>query len=658
MNDAEVEFLDMFRDEANERIDSMVETLLALEGGTAGPDALDSLFRDAHTIKGGSGMLGLDEAQTLAHEIEDVLESVREAGEFPRRLADPLLRAADALRLHVAGDSEATPDLLEELRSSRAGDAGDRRTPLLSLPEAAPADGVTAAPAERRGIRVSPQKIDRLLDLVGETVLHQRRLEHVLGGERIAGDEDVADELDHGERLFDELKVAAVEMRTLPISTITGSLPRAMRDIASAAGKDVELIVSGESTELDRVILESLSEPLVHLLRNAIGHGIETPDERRRAGKPARATVELHAEQRGGTVEIVVADDGRGVSKEILAQAKQDGSLANVLARAGFSTADEITELSGRGVGLDAVKRHVESFGGTLEASSEPGKGTRITLVLPLTLALLDVLLVERGGQAYGLPLAAVEEAIAVESSLMLEGRPSVELRGRSIPLADLAALVGGAAPALAPRAPAVVVVSDGRRVAASCDRLLGQEEIVVKPLGPLLASVEGYLGGAILGDGRIALLLDPTALTRATPQARSAAATLPGAAVERPAPKVLVVEDSYTVRELQRSILEAAGYRVVTARDGKEGFERVSSDDEIALVITDLEMPEMDGLELTRAIRARSEGSSLPVVVVTSLADDEDRRRGVEAGADAYIVKRAFDQHALLDIVERLVGR
>jgi CheY-like chemotaxis protein len=226
------------------------------------------------------------------------------------------------------------------------------------------------------------------------------------------------------------------------------------------------------------------------------------------------------------------------------------------------------------------------------------------------------------------------------------------------VPLADLAALIGGDAPPLVERAPAIVVAAGGRRVAASCDRLLGQEEIVVKPLGPLLASAKGYLGGAILGDGRIALLLDPGALTRAQPRGRTPRAAAALAPAVRLAPKVLVVEDSYTVRELQRSILEAAGYRVETARDGKDGLDRVADDDEIALVITDLDMPEMDGLELTRAIRAGGNRPSLPVVVVTSRGDDEDRRRGVEAGADAYIVKRAFDQQALLDIVERLVGR
>ena len=654
MSDPAVEFLELFRDEANERLDNMVDALLALEAGRAEPGAIDALFRDAHTIKGGAGMLGLDDVRSLAHAVEEVLQGMRDSGEFPVSMIDPLLRAADALRSHVAGEGVGTPDLLDELAASVAGVRG---TAALAPPPGAPAAQAPAA-SERRAIRVPPQKIDRLLDLVGETVLHRRRLEHVLADERIAGGESVSDELDVGERLFDELKEAAIKMRTLPLSTITNPLPRAVRDIAAAEGKDVELIVTGDDTELDRVILESLADPLVHLLRNAIGHGIETKDERKRAGKSARAIVSLRAEQRGGSIEIVVADDGKGVSPEILEEAQRVGSLAEVLARAGFSTADEVTDLSGRGVGLDAVKRHVESFGGTVEVRSEPGTGTEIILVLPLALALIDVLLVERGGQAFGVPLASVEEAVAVEDTLSLEGRVAVELRGRSVPLSDLADLIGAASPVLPPRALALVVTSGGRRVAAACDRFLGEDEVVVKSLGSLLPSAHGYLGAAILGDGRIALLLDPASLTRPSSVRRRKRPDATPAASELLATKVLVVEDSYTVRELQRSILEAAGYRVETARDGKEGLDRVLSDAEIELVITDLEMPEMDGLELTRAIRGRSDGASLPVVIVTSLGGDEDRLRGIEAGADAYMIKRTFDQQTLLDTVERLVGR
>ena len=464
---AEAEFLELFRDEANERLDTMVDSLLALETGGAEPEAINSLFRDAHTIKGGAAMLGLDTMRDLAHAMEDVLAKARTAGTFPAHLVQALLRGADALRRHVAGDEEVTPDLLDDLAASL--------TSAFDAKPGGPTDGaapVTAAPApERRAIRVPPQKIDRLVDLVAETVLHHRRLEHVIGEDRSSGGgETVSDELDQGGRLFGELKDAAIQMRMLPLATITSPLPRAVRDIATAEGKDVQLLISGDDTELDRIILESLSEPIVHMVRNAVGHGIETPTERQEAGKPPRATVELSAEQRGSTVEIIVSDDGRGVSPELLEEARQHGSLAEILAQPGFSTAAEVTDLSGRGVGLDAVKRYVQGFGGTLEVRSETGVGTEIILVLPLALALLDVLLVERGGHVFGLPLASVEEVLTAENLLTLEGRPCLELRGQSVPLADLAELIGAAAPALPAGSPAIIVTAGGRRIAAACE--------------------------------------------------------------------------------------------------------------------------------------------------------------------------------------------
>ena len=652
-SDAEAEFLELFRDEANERLDSLVDTLLALESGVADADAINSVFRDAHTIKGGAAMVGLETVRDLAHVMEDVLAQARTAGEFPAQLAEPLLRGADALRRHLAGDNEATPGLLDDLAASLASAFQGKPEEQATVAEPT----TTAAAADRRAIRVPPEKIDRLLDLVAETVLHGRRLEHVIGDDRTGDDQSVSDELDLGGRLFGELKDAAIQMRMLPLATITAPLPRAVRDIATAEGKDVQLVISGDDTELDRIILESLAEPLVHMVRNAVGHGIETPSERETAGKPPRATVELSAKQRGGTVEIVVSDDGRGVSPALIEEARQHGSLAEILARPGFSTAAEVTELSGRGVGLDAVKRYVEGFGGTLEVQSEPGNGTAIILVLPLALALLEVLLVERGENVYGLPLASIEEAVTAENVLTLEGRSALELRGSSVQLADLADLIGATAPPLPAGSPAIIVTAGGRRIAATCDRLLGQDEVVVKPLGALLASASGYLGAAILGDGRVALLLDPTSLSRAS-ESKPRLAPAPAPAREKGlAPKILVVEDSFTVRELQRSILQAAGYRVEIASDGSEGLDRVSADPEIDLVITDLEMPKMNGLELTRAIRARPESASLPVVIVTSLGSDDDRQAGVEAGADAYMVKASFDQHALLDTVERLVG-
>jgi two-component system, chemotaxis family, sensor kinase CheA len=726
MSDLDTELADIFHDEGIERLDHMDAALLAVESGDAGRDAIDSLFRNAHTIKGAAGMLGFDDIRALAHAVEDVLAIVRETGVFPPELAAPLLRATGALRAQVSGAEVPIDDLLADLAAilaaSPGGDleapaasapgasASEARVPEARVPEAVvpeavvpeavvpeavvpeserpaavvraaekpaavvpvaavvPAAAVVPSPAapeagrparrpeaERRTLRVPAEKIDHLLDVVGEVMQYQRRLSHSLGAQTRQS-QDVAEVFGVGDRMLDELKDTAAGLRTLPLSAITGAFPRAVRDFARVAGKSVEFVVTGPDTELDRVILESLSEPLGHLLRNAVNHGIESPAERERAGKPPRGRLEIRAIPRGSVVEIVVADDGRGVSPEVIALAQREGSLTEVLSRPGYSTAEKVTDLAGRGVGLDAVKIYAQSMGGSLEVRSEPGRGMAVVLMLPLALALLQVLLFERGGAVYGVPLAAVQEVLTVTGTLTLEDRPALEVRGRSLPVADFAALIGAKAPPLGASPPALLISVGGRRAIASCDALRGEEEVVVKPLGPLFGGLAGYLGASILGDGRIALLIEPEILTRG-PRRDSGPAAQPVAGPPV-APKVLVVEDSFTVRELQRNILEAAGYPVATARDGRDALGVLERDAEIALVITDLEMPELDGLGLTRAIRADPVRSSLPVIIITSLGSEEDQHRGIEAGADAYMVKQSFDQQALLATVERLVGR
>src|ERR1039457_875250 len=701
------ELTEIFREEATTRLDQMDSALLAMEAGHADAETIDALFRNAHTIKGSAGMLGFEDVRSLGHAVEDILASVREEGVFPPELAEPLMRETAGLRAQITGTAEPIAGLLDDLAASVAAyrapgasvpetsvpetsvaeasvpetSVAETSVPETSVPEATVAEASVAGPAvagpavpgpavpaaavprpgvprpgvpERRTLRVPAEKIDHLLDVVGEVVQSRRRLTHSLAEEGPLSLE-ITEVLGIGDRMLDELKDIAVGMRTLPLSVITGPFPRAVRDFARAEGKSVDFVVTGPDTELDRVILESLSEPLGHLLRNAVNHGIESSEERVRAGKPPRGRIEVRAVPRGNLVEIVVADDGRGVSPEVVEEARREGSLADVLARAGYSTAEQVTDLAGRGVGLDAVKTYAQSLGGSLEVRSEPGQGMEIILLLPLALALLDVLLFERGGAVYGVPLAAVEEVLTLTATSTLEGRPSLEVKGRPLPVTDFAALVGASAPPLGAQPPALVISAGGRRTVATCDALRGEEEGVVKPLGPLFGSVGGYLGAAILGDGRIALLVEPAMLTRGRQRVRGTVPIEVGPAV---LPKVLVVEDSFTVRELQRSILEAAGYPVVTARDGREALGVLERDSQIALVITDFEMPELDGLELTRAIRADGALSSLPVIIITSRGSEDDQHRGIEAGADAYMVKRSFDQQALLATVERLVGR
>jgi two-component system chemotaxis sensor kinase CheA len=603
-------------------------------------------------------MVGWKEASTIAHAMEDRLSECRDQGAFPSELADPMLRAMDALRRTIAGETGQAASVIEELGDGAPATDGPAAPPKAEAgtTEAAPHENGPPSAPESRSIRVASEKVDRMLDAVGETVLHHRRLDHLLG-EQVDVDDEVADEeLDVGERLLGELQESVIGMRTLPLSSITAPFPRAVRDLATAEGKEVGLVITGAETQLDRVILEGISEMITHLLRNSVAHGIEDPDEREKAGKPREGTVELRAEQRGDLVSIEVADDGRGVSPELLAQGERAGSLADVLGAAGFSTAEQVSDVAGRGVGLDAVKEHVEGLGGTLEVRSEPGKGIEVGLLLPLTLAVLEVLMCERGGQPFGVPLASVREVIAVKETVSLGGKPSVELRGESIPLRDLAAMIGAAAPELPPEPSALVLGTGGRQVAVACDEVVGDQEEVVKSLGPLLAGVRGYLGAAILGDGRVALVLDPNHLIK-MPTARSPGTSPIVESEEQLAQKILVVDDQFTVRELQRSILETAGYRVETARDGREALERITADDDIDAVVSDVQMPEMDGLELLRAIRQDGDHESLPVVLVTAMSGDEDKRRGAEEGADAYIVKEEFDQQTLLDTIRRLLG-
>ena len=646
----------LVREEADECLQNIERNLLALESTPGDAGAVDAIFRDAHSIKGSAAMVGWEEAAAIAHGIEDRLELVRDRSDFDPKFADPLLKASDALRRAVGGERGVADAALTALDESWPLGEGVRE-PASESP-APPHAGAEAGNGGPRSssMRVDPGKVDRMLDAVGETVLHHRRLEHLLGQHEL--EDTTEEELDVGGRLLNEFHSSVIEMRTLPLSSITAPFPRLVRDLAADLGKEVELTISGADTQLDRVILEGISETITHLLRNAVVHGIELPDEREQSGKPRLGSVELHAQQRQGMVAVTVADDGHGVSRELLARGEETGSLAEVLATPGLSTAEVVSGAAGRGVGVDAVKENIERLGGSLEVVSEPGRGTEIEMLLPLTLALLQVLVFERGGWSFGLPMAGVREVISAEKTSSLEGQPSVELRGELIPMGDLASMIGASAPALPDQPSTLIVAASNRHVAVACDHVVGDEELVIKPLGPILAAVPGYLGAAMLGDGRIVLVLDPRHLVK-MPTGTPGAPTRPLIPPQRKATRrVLVVDDQFSVRELQRSILETAGYRVDTARDGNDALARLRGNGHIDLVLTDIQMPGMDGLELLREIRQDPELESLPVVVVTSKASEEDKRQGVESGADAYIVKKEFGQEALLETLERLVGR
>jgi two-component system chemotaxis sensor kinase CheA len=492
--------------------------------------------------------------------------------------------------------------------------------------------------------REAEAELERLTARVG---LHQHDLERLV------------------EPLLDDVRRA----RMLPFSEACRGFDRLARDLARQAGKEVVLRIEGGGVELDRVVLEELKDPLRHLVRNAIDHGLETPAERRAAGKPEAGELHIGASLQGQRVAVVVRDDGRGVDRAaVAAEAERrglpapadDASLAALLFRPGFSTAHVVTEVSGRGVGLDVVRERVEAMHGTVALDTAGGRGAGFTLSVPLTLSGLRALLVRVGRGFFALPSAAVGGLLAVLRSeiALLEGREAVAWKGRHVPLVHLSSYLGVPSDSLdaAASLPAVVVVAGERAVVCVVDELVAESEITVRSLGPRLRHLSGLAGATLLSDGRVALILSATALLRAASEGKGPVALASSAADGlRPRPHVLLVEDSLTTRSLEKMILEAAGYRVTAAVDGRDALDRVD-DLGVDLVVSDVQMPRVDGVELTRALRANPRFATLPVVLVTGLGTDVDRQRGLEAGANAYLVKSAFDQAELLATLEQLL--
>jgi two-component system chemotaxis sensor kinase CheA len=512
------------------------------------------------------------------------------------------------------------------------------------------------------------ERLDDLVRLVSESASAHLRVGRVLH-ERLGLQPAAVPEFNELSRLLNELQEQAMRARMVPLATITDQLQRAARDLARGLGKEVRFEVNGEDTELDRGVLHELADSLLHLVRNAVDHGVETPDEREAAGKPRQAVVRLHAMQLGSEVIIAVSDDGRGIDIEAVRRqaGRRNGEAADLsdedvlqlIFRSGLSTARYVTDISGRGIGLDVVQTSVEAARGRTDVRSEPGRGTEFRVVVPVTLAVQRCLVVAVGRQSFALPLHRVVlvQAADEQDEEAAAGRQVLRIDGVPVPLSDLATTLELTSPP--PADGPVVVLSDlDHRHAFRVDRLIGQRDVVIKGLTTLVPRLGVVAGASVDADGAVLVVLDPPGLLeRAKRGERRTLAqqqTSPLTAVARRS--ILVVDDALTVRELQRSILQRAGFDVDVASDGVEALSLLA-DHTVDLVLTDIDMPRMDGFELTESIRALTALANLPVVILSSRASDDDKRRGMEVGADAYIVKSAFDEHALLSVVQRLLG-
>ena len=463
-------------------------------------------------------------------------------------------------------------------------------------------------------------------------------------------------------------------IRMVPFAEACAGLERAVRDIALVTGKDVELELQGGEIEVDRSVITGLTDPLLHLVRNAVDHGLEAPEERDSLGKPTCARVTVSASLRGAQVQVVVADDGRGLNlqkirdrlrRRGLPEPSSERDLMNSIFLPGFSTAEVITDVSGRGVGMDVVKSQVEGLHGTIEIATQPGLGSRFTMLVPLTLTTINAVFVEISGQPFLLPSSNVRKLVRFLPSEMhrVQGQEMLSLGGAPLPVVSLDELLGRTGKVSvvdAGRLTGVVAQAGGREAVLIVDRVVSEREIVVKNLGPRIQRVPHVSGATLLKSGEIALLLNVPVLLRAIALGRRGLSVSlvedasPAAAVAK---RVLVVDDSVTTRTLIRSILEAAGYDVEAAVDGQDALDRLhAATEDFALVVSDVDMPRVDGFELTRSIRAEDRHQNLPVVLVTSRGSEQDKAQGVRAGANAYLIKSQFDQSNILETIEQLI--
>jgi chemotaxis protein histidine kinase CheA/ActR/RegA family two-component response regulator len=706
------DMLGAFLDECVERTEALSERLLALEQRGAERELVDEIFRDLHTLKGSSGFAGLTKMNRVAHRAEDLVGELRDGKrKLDRPLVSVLLETLDVLRAILSRarerrsiDVDVSPLLARLSEPSLAEKPGPER----AAPEAprAPETAKSAGGSAQGTLRIEFEKVDRLLNLVGEIVLARGRLHSaselqegvlhevaqlrkrlLVPGER--PDDSLADELERTERVLrdnfrdldaglgglglavGQLRDTVMKLRMVPIARLFGKYQRTVRELSHRLGKEVTVELKGAETELDKVLVERLEDPMLHLVRNAVDHGIEAPDARRAAGKPPVGRLLLDAGQRGGQIFVRVSDDGRGLDPARLkAKAVERGLLSErdaaglserdayeLIFHPGFSTADRLSDVSGRGVGMDVVRSTIAALKGTIEIDSELGRGTTFELSLPLTLAISQVLTARVGGEVVAIPLDAVVNAQNLAPGELETVAAGTCLRqgDELVPALDLATALGVTGVSLGQGAErsAVVVAIGASKVALLVQQVLGRHEIVVKSLGPMLTRAPCVAGAALIGD-RMVLVLD---LSDVLARDRGGG-TRPTAARPsfRARGRVLIAEDSDVLRESIRRELESAGFEVSAARDGQEALELATASRFDALC-TDVMMPRLDGYELTRRLRQTPGYAEVPIVMVTSKEARLDTLRGLDAGADAYL-KKPVDADELIRTLLGLLAR
>lgn len=693
-------FIQRFVEEAADHLPRLREGINALEQGRADREQINEIFRAAHTLKGSSRMLKLMPITALAHSTEELLSALRDDNlTITPEIISLLNQAVDGLtdlvgRLADGATGEALPAadtmLCNALESAAHGQLSPQ--PSLSVPVTPPP---TAAPpstsvpeSELRlsdTVRVRLNRLDDVIRLMGEVLsghhhLHSlvdqaRELSATLPANQQAPFQAFHRELKESvltnDSLMSDLHDRALQMRMLPLSVVFDPLAKMSRELAHSLGKQVDCRVRGGEIELDRQMIDRLSDPLIHLLRNALDHGLELPDERQASGKPPRGQLVIQAWQDAGWVVVEMHDDGAGIALEAVRQKALNKQLVseeqlNTLSEQetleliflpGFSTKSMITDFSGRGVGLDVVKRTVvDELNGDLQLASVSGHGTRFTLRLPLSLAMMRVLLISVGDTTLGVTAPYVSELVECSEAAFIDaaGQRTLILRNEFVPVVSLAHLLELPTASATGTTLLLVVHQRHQKLALIIDSLIDERDMVIKPLPGHLRHLPLVSGMVSMGRNALVSLLHVPALLEATrrsvlrPSAERTSSTN--------AQRILVVDDSLNTREIEKDVLEAWGYHVTLAENGRDGLAKALAEPFDA-VLTDVEMPVMDGFALTALLRENEVYRYRPIIIITSREKEADRKRGMEVGADAYIVKGSFDQNNLVETLKALLG-
>lgn len=673
-----------FQVEAREHIVAMNSGIASLAESPDDGEIVERVFREAHSLKGASRAVNLREIESACQILESMLSEIRQ------------------------GNARITPDFISEIRGS-VGEIAGMLPGLVAAPEET---GIPAKRNIRESVRVRVDRLEKVMLRAEETMytrlFARQRLDELESiSEALSTKErkwaeirDLIDSLEsapsqaewsrlrlcleaqmqaarslkrqasgakkhaardwrEGAAMVDGLLEDIREMLLQPFSSLSESFPGLVEGLASESGKEISLEIRGGDIEIDRRVLEEMKDPLIHLIRNAADHGIESPSVRRGRGKPASGRISVSlVEAENGKVWISVSDDGEGVNLAKVKAASSrlgidGGDALSLMFRSGVSTSDAVTEISGRGVGLAIVEEKLEKLGGRVSVETAEQKGTTFRLEVPHTLATFRAILVGVSDRKFAIPLHHAERVIRLKRSdlVSLNGREVFDIGGKSVSwamLKDLLMIGGGEGDG---NLQAIIVGRENGVFALGVDRIFGEQEIVVRMLGKQLARVRNISGACILAGGEVVPILNVSDLVKSAAKVESVSGSVKRRAKEK---HILVVEDSITSRTLMKNILESGGYRVKTAVDGMDALAALKMES-FDIVVSDVDMPRLDGFGLTGKIRADSALEKIPVVLVTSLGNPEHRAQGMEAGANAYIVKSSFDQSDLFSAIERL---